>query len=290
MPLLVIGPSASPRCFKGGKIPTEYKAQKKSWMTAAIFEQWVRRLDRTMTLKGRKIALLVDNCPSHCSIPGLNVMQLYFLPPNSTAAAQPMDAGILRSLKCRYRRRLVQRRVNAFDTNQQFGITLITAMQMLRYSWDAVEPAVIQHCFKKAFEPTGASSSVSEETIEQGLWEKVVGIERDGSVVPLQEYTDIDNDLITFEATNEQETIESLEEGDQLISSESDNQVVDITPGENELRVSYLEALKGLEKLRGFCIQEHFDYTQSTEWMCSSGNFTNSKMYLKRLKISDFFH
>ncbi len=167
-----------------------------------------------------------------------------------------MDAGIIRSLKCRYRRRLVQRRVNAFDTNQQFGITLITAMQMLRYSWDAVQPAVIQHCFKKAFEPTGASSSVSEETIEQGLWEKMVGLEGDGGAVTFEEYVDIDNDHITFEVPNEQEIIESLAEGDRV---DSDNQVLDIAQGESESRISYLEGLKVLEKLRRFCIQEDFD-------------------------------
>ncbi len=154
-------------------------------------------------------------------------------------------------------------------------------MQILRFSWDAVEPAVIQHCFKKAFDPTAAKQQPNRE--------KVLGIEGDGSVVPFQEYTDVDNDLITFEATNEQETIESLAEGDRLISFESDNQVVDIAPRENEVRASYLEALKGLEKLRRFCIQEHFEYTPATEWMCSSGNFTNSKLYLKRLKMSDFF-
>ncbi len=141
-------------------------------MPAALFEQWVHSLDRTMALKGRKIALLVDNCPSHCSIPGLNAVQLHFLPQNSTAVAQPMDAGIIRSLKCKYRRRFVQQRVTAFDTSQQFRITLITAMQMLHFSWDEVEPVVIQHCFKKVLDPTAASSSVGKATIEQGLWEK----------------------------------------------------------------------------------------------------------------------
>ncbi len=78
-------------------MPTEYEEQKKSWMIAKIFEQWLRGLDRTMELKGRKIALLVNNCPSHCRVPGLKAVQLFFLPPNSTAVVQPMDAGVIRS-------------------------------------------------------------------------------------------------------------------------------------------------------------------------------------------------
>ncbi len=77
-------------------------------------------------------------------------------------------AGAIRSLKYKYRRRLDQQRVAAIDTKQPYQITLITTMRMLRFSWDSVEPAVIQHCFKKAFESTAASLPVCA-TIEQGL-------------------------------------------------------------------------------------------------------------------------
>lgn len=36
LPLLVIGKSDKPRCFKGAKIPVDYKANKKAWMTGNI--------------------------------------------------------------------------------------------------------------------------------------------------------------------------------------------------------------------------------------------------------------
>ena len=31
-------------------------------MDSQIFEEWVRKLDETFRMKGRKIALLIDNC------------------------------------------------------------------------------------------------------------------------------------------------------------------------------------------------------------------------------------
>ncbi len=117
-----------------------------------------------------------------------------------------------------------------------------------------------------------------------------MGIEGDGGAVPFEEYVDIDNDLITFEVPNEEEIIESLAEGDRVVSSDSDNQVLEIAQGENESRISYLEGLKVLDKLRRFCIQEDFDYSPVTECICSLEKFTNSKLYSKQLKISDFFH
>ncbi len=51
----------------------------------------------------------------------------------------------------------------------------------------------------------------------------MVGMEGDGCAVPFQEYVDIENDLITFEAPTDQEIIESLAEVDRVGSSESDD-------------------------------------------------------------------
>ena len=41
-PLLVIGKSRNPRCFKNVKtLPVSFKANHKAWMTADMFEEWV---------------------------------------------------------------------------------------------------------------------------------------------------------------------------------------------------------------------------------------------------------
>lgn len=37
LPLLVIGKSAKPRCFKNAEIPVDYKANSKAWMTSKLF-------------------------------------------------------------------------------------------------------------------------------------------------------------------------------------------------------------------------------------------------------------
>ena len=92
LPMFVIGKSKTPLCFKHiKKLPDKYKSQKKSWMNSQIFEEWVRKLDRTFRMEGRKIALLIDNCPAHPSDSDLTNVQLVFLPPNATSVLQPMD-------------------------------------------------------------------------------------------------------------------------------------------------------------------------------------------------------
>ena len=116
LPMFVIGKSKTLRCFKHIKnLPCKYKSQKKSWMDSQIFEEWVRKLDRTFRMEGRKIALLVDNCPARPSVSDLTNVQLVFLPPNTTSVSQPMDQGVIRSLKAHYRGRVVRRLCRALD-------------------------------------------------------------------------------------------------------------------------------------------------------------------------------
>ena len=88
LPLFVIDKSKKPRCFKHIKhLPFSYRSQNKSWIDSILFEEWVREVDRRFTKEGRKIVLLVDNCPAHPSIGNLVSTELIFLPPNHLEAS-----------------------------------------------------------------------------------------------------------------------------------------------------------------------------------------------------------
>lgn len=64
--MFVIGKSVRPRCFIGVKnLPCRYRAQKRSWMNSSLFKEWLRELHRKFERGGRKIALIVDNCPAY---------------------------------------------------------------------------------------------------------------------------------------------------------------------------------------------------------------------------------
>ena len=85
LPMFVIGKAKKPRCFKGiKKPPCTYRGQKKSWMDSELFEEWIRELDKIFEAEGRKVALVVDNCPAHPVVGNLKSIDLFFLPPNTT--------------------------------------------------------------------------------------------------------------------------------------------------------------------------------------------------------------
>ena len=131
--MFVIGKSKAPRCFKHLKnLPCKCKLQKKSWMDSQIFDEWVRKLDRTFRMEGRKIALLIDNCPVHPSASDLTNVQLVFLPPNTTSVLQPMDQGVIRSLKAHYQGRVVRRLCTALDKTKTLPkISILQGMKIL---------------------------------------------------------------------------------------------------------------------------------------------------------------
>ena len=79
LPLFEIGKSKKPQCFKRIKrLPCRCCSTKKGWMDSILFEEWVREVDRRFTKEGRKIVLLVDNCPAHLSIGNLVSTKLIF--------------------------------------------------------------------------------------------------------------------------------------------------------------------------------------------------------------------
>ena len=57
--MFVNGKVNKPRCFKGVRnLPCRYRAQRNSWMTAELFEEWMKQLDRKFSAANRKIALI----------------------------------------------------------------------------------------------------------------------------------------------------------------------------------------------------------------------------------------
>ena len=151
LPMFVIGKSVKPRCFTGMiNLPCRYRAQKKSWMDSSLFEEWVREQERKFERQGRKIALIVDNCPAHPQISNLKAIHLVFLPPNSTSNTQPMDQGVIRATKAYYRQGCVKKFIDAIDNKKPLpNLSILDAMAILTEAWGRV-PGTIRNCCRKA--------------------------------------------------------------------------------------------------------------------------------------------
>ena len=206
LPMFVIGKFKTPRCFKHIKnLPCKYKSQKKSWIDSQIFEESVHKLDQTFRMEGRKIALLIDNCPAHPSVSNLTNVQLVFLPPNTTSVLQPMNQGVIRRLKAHYRGRVIRRLCRALDKTKTLPkVSILQAMKILPPSWKAVSAQTIVNCFRKAgITPEAQNAAITDaddpfSDLKESL-QQLHDIDPDmvpEGVTP-ESLIDVDNEVIT---------------------------------------------------------------------------------------------
>jgi len=160
LPLLFIGKAKHPRCFKNtnmDSLPVIYK--RNAWVNTEIFSSWfhnqfVPYVQRELKNKGLapKALLILDKCPAHpeedtlVSDDGLVITK--FLLANVTSLIQPMDQGVLVSLKRRYRRSLLQDVLLSEDLVDPItfikSITMKVVVEKISLAWDQIIPVTIR--------------------------------------------------------------------------------------------------------------------------------------------------
>ncbi|GBN83483.1 Jerky -like [Araneus ventricosus] len=91
--------------------------QESVWMNSSLFSEWfhdcfVPEVKKNLKkLKLKKAVLLMDNAPAHPDVETLKAENITckFMPPNTTAILQPMDKGIIESMKRCYRKQLLSK-------------------------------------------------------------------------------------------------------------------------------------------------------------------------------------
>jgi len=164
----LINKSKTPVAFRKAKInpdnlPIVYKSNKKAWMLSGIWYEFLGKLNDDMKAQGRHIALITDNAPTHPppekppieytgpKPPVLDHITLFYLPPNTTAWLQLLDAGIIRSLKAGYRRRYVTHIVDFFERTGTAApkLDVLQVIYMIAAAWEELPTSVIFHCWQK---------------------------------------------------------------------------------------------------------------------------------------------
>ncbi len=175
----LIGKSAKPRCFKHvnmDALPVLYYSQKSAWMNTAIFSDWFKKhfvpaVIRHQEQKGihsKKALLLLDNAPSHPDAEELTCDKICakFLPANTTSLIQPMDQGVLESLKRRHKKLLLRK----FLEEDEHAISMFAALKginmkhvvyMSAEAWDDVPSTTLLKSWNKLLRRT---EEITQET------------------------------------------------------------------------------------------------------------------------------
>lgn len=307
LPVMLIGKSAKPRAFKNINIkslPVHYRASKTAWMNEKLFKEWfhcefvpsVKKHLQSLKMP-LKALLLLDNAPSHPSEEELRDGDIVavFLPPNVTALIQPMDQGVIESVKRRYRRKLLTSLIEKDGENASV-IDLLKKMNikdvvyMIAESWLELPESTLINSWHKiwsneieeemmvapaelcsadfisAFKHLDGCQDVDTEDVDQWL-----AVDKD-----LQEETLSDEDIVAAVVTD---GIQDDDDDDDFV--ETATSVISHTNGMRALETAlcYVEQQPSASPMDVMLIKQ---------WRNYAANCRSSK--LKQKKVTDFFN
>ncbi|KAH8029139.1 hypothetical protein HPB51_022955 [Rhipicephalus microplus] len=122
-----------------------------------------------MVAEKRWVVLILDNCTAHNVERKLTAVNLKFLPANSTAKSQPLDQGVIATIKALYKKRICERDLLSMQQQQPLEVNLRGAMDMVVASWWQVKADTLSKCFKRASFVRNAAALEDDEQSDTSL-------------------------------------------------------------------------------------------------------------------------
>ncbi|XP_007954366.1 tigger transposable element-derived protein 4 [Orycteropus afer afer] len=258
LPLLIIGKNRNPHCFKGIKsLPVYYEANRMAWMTAEVFEQWMRKLDEKFQAQQRRVVIFVDSFPAHPEVKNLKSIELAFFPSCLSSKFTAMKQGVIKSLKIKYRHCLIKKFLSSVESSKEFMFSLLDAIDTLHLCWRTVTPETII----KSYEEAGFKSQKGEDdtaTVEADASLDLVAHALAAGVefpegLSIEEYAAVDDDLETCEAASDDDVVGTKESKSDETGFYTSDEEDDSGAPETELPLpSKNEAVTALDTLKKF--------------------------------------
>ena len=127
--LSVIGKAKNPRCLQKKykmqvkDMAVDWYASKNAWMTGDIHDKIMTKFNNQMRAAGHHVLYVCDNASSHQNQEYSHIKVLQ-LPPNATSIIQPLDQGIILSVKRRYKKKLAERYLISVENNKDANALL----------------------------------------------------------------------------------------------------------------------------------------------------------------------
>ena len=180
LPLHLIGKAKRPRCFRNMDmklLPVKYTNQKNAWMTTDQFIEWFHndfvpyvRKELESIGKEPTAVLVLDNCSAHPDSDDLTSTDgkifAKFLPPNVTSLIQPMDQGVIESVKRRYKLKLLRKLVIEDECGVSVvdflkGINLKIVADLVYESWSETSSSTLRKSWQKILPMSTSSPPVA---------------------------------------------------------------------------------------------------------------------------------
>ncbi|KAJ8889400.1 hypothetical protein PR048_008899 [Dryococelus australis] len=157
----MVGDFVKPLVVEKAANPRSFKANKKSWLTAAIMEKWLHGSNLKMKNQNRKVLLFcffcfffLDNATCHPHIKLCNTTLMFF-PANTTSITQSRDQGVIYTLKWFYRKKVLQHLLTEIENSGSLTelakkITVRNCVYWVARAAKEIRPDSVRKCFAKA--------------------------------------------------------------------------------------------------------------------------------------------
>ena len=249
-----------------------------AWMKTEITEDVLRLLDRKVQLERRKIILFLVNAPCHPETLQNNLknIKLIFLPKCTTSRLQPLDAGIIRAFKCKYRKKLLKYVVSRIDEGKNASeiiqdVNIAKRIDCLQVAWRDVSTETIINCFQKCGSGQESVNNITNDNEIDEEFECLLTQLREDDEIAVEDFATFDDNLTTStgqlntdlidwrqQAREEaiKEVVPDTSSASQVVNAVSDDDEDD--QEENTPRhLTTSEALQHLDDLLHFSIMEN---------------------------------
>ncbi|CAG8515502.1 24526_t:CDS:2 [Gigaspora rosea] len=131
---------------------------------------------------------------------------VHFLPPNTTAHLQPMDAGIINAFKAHYKHLYIKQVIHDFDrgVEEPSKIDILQAIRLVKAAWEAISTETLKNCWRHTgILPQQHLVKLNNEAQE------VIDLTKDTNLQQLtQDYLDDNEPIETEEVLDDERIIE----------------------------------------------------------------------------------
>ncbi|UYV68894.1 hypothetical protein LAZ67_6001509 [Cordylochernes scorpioides] len=283
---LLVNRSLKPRALKGkdsNTLPVHWMANKKAWVTTAIFTEWfnkcfVPEVENYMKEMGLefKILLILDNAPGHPNLEHPNIKVVFF-PPNTTSLIQPLDQGIISTFKKYYVKftfqfifdKLESDTITVTEVWKQFNI--LNCVDHVALAIAEIKSQTLNACWKAAWPECVSKRNESNRTTI--VTSDIISIAKEIGGEGFDDFGEHDiKELLVDEALNDDDILESMVDTTKDFET-VDSEQEDVTPLDEKL---LREGLQLSEKLEIFFIQNDNDVERALKFQrdlkfCMSG-------------------
>ncbi|XP_037580219.1 tigger transposable element-derived protein 6 [Dermacentor silvarum] len=179
---------------------------------------------------------------------------------------EPLNQGIIKSVKAHYRTRLVQRLLINLRMKLPTSINVLHATEMVIWAWWSVTSTTIQNCWRKAglvseseqgSEESGSESEQgSEESDVSGMWQEVVERLAMDASVTFEDYVQCDDEACTSAELTTDDIVSAVrgDNSDEDANGEDDAETAPVSQPEESLsNADIMECVRKMRTYLGRC-------------------------------------